>query len=98
MMSLFQKQSSTTTTMTTTMTRSNAISRLHTLCYANGWHRPYFEVEEVDRVHDLGSIWYYAQVDVDGVLYYGSNGAASMNAARVEAAVAALRMLDSVVG
>ena len=75
-------------------TRSNAISRLHTLCIARRWGRPIFDVDEQKQYGVVVS--YRARVKVHGVSYDGVDSATS-NAARVEAALAALRCLDAVV-
>jgi hypothetical protein len=84
-------------------THSYAISRLHAVCRANGWYRPIFEVD-AQQQHggsvNAAIVSYTAQVRVNGIWYHGGVIAkqTTSNAARVAAALEALRVLDSVIG
>jgi hypothetical protein len=82
-------------------THSYAISRLHAVCRMNRWMRPIFDVNAQQQQQQHGNaaiVSYTARVRVNGVWYDGGVDAKrTQSAARVEAAVAALRVLDSVV-
>jgi hypothetical protein len=77
-------------------THSHAITNLHIVCKVKGWGRPIFDVDKLQQ--QVGSAaavvwWYRARVKIHGVWYDGADGKATENAARVEAAVEALKAL-----